>query len=224
MATAAVEAVLFDLDGTLCRFVQSSETLLADSFEAVGVEPFFTIGEYQERYSDYLDPDETVEELRANCFADLAVDRGLEPAIGRELAAAYSSLRDYTVDPLPGAPEVLAALDETYALGLVSNGRPSLQGPKLDSLELANRFDVVVLGGHDAKPKPSPEPFELALERLAVAPERTVHVGNSLTTDVAGARAAGVRSVWVKAGESASPDPEPDFSIESIEHLVPPPW
>ena len=40
---------------------------------------------------------------------------------------------------------------------------------------------------------PTPAPFEAALSALSVRPERAVHVGNSLRSDVAGARAAGVR-------------------------------
>lgn len=224
MAPADVDAVLFDLDDTLCRFVQPSETLLAETFEAVDVEPFFTIEEYQRRYSDYLDPDGTVEELRANCFADLAAERGRDPEVGRELAATYSSLRDYAVEPLPGAAAAVEALSETHALGLVSNGRPSLQRPKLDSLGFAHRFDAVVFGGHDATPKPDPEPFRRALTRLGAEPETTVHVGNSPATDVAGARAAGVRSVWIAGDASAEPEPEPDYAVGSLRELVPPPW
>lgn len=219
-----VEAVLFDLDDTLCSFVQSSEALLAETFEAVGVEPFFTLSEYQARYSDYLDPDGTVEELRANCFAELAAERGRDPSVGRDLAATYSSRRDYTVESLSGAAAAVEALAETHALGLVSNGRPSLQRPKLESLGFVDRFDAVVFGGHDVPPKPAPEPFHRALDELAAEPDNAVHVGNSLTTDVAGARAAGVRSVWVAGDADADPDVTPDFAVETVGDLVSPPW
>lgn len=224
MTRGDVDVVLFDLDDTLCAFVQSSGTLLSDSFDAVGVEPFFSLSEYQDRYSDYIDESDTVEALRASCFADLAAERGHDRETGRALAAAYSELRDYTVEPRPGAAAVVETLAETYTLGLVTNGRPSIQRPKLDDLEFVDHFETVVFGGHEVPAKPSPEPFHRALDALGVDPGRAVHVGDSLASDVAGARAAGVRSVWVVGDAEADPDPEPSYAVESLRELVPPPW
>lgn len=45
--------------------------------------------------------------------------------------------------------------------------------------------------------KPDPKIFEIALERVGVAPERAIHVGDTPAADVVGARAAGVRPVLV---------------------------
>jgi putative hydrolase of the HAD superfamily len=43
--------------------------------------------------------------------------------------------------------------------------------------------------------KPDPQIFERALERLAVAPEQALFVGDSLKQDVYGAQAAGLRAI-----------------------------
>ena len=45
--------------------------------------------------------------------------------------------------------------------------------------------------------KPSPEMFELALLKLGVTRDEVAMVGNDLGRDVAGARAAGVRPIWI---------------------------
>lgn len=79
-------------------------------------------------------------------------------------------------------------LREDHALGIVTNGGPDTQKPKLDALGLTRSFDTVVYAGYDVAPKPDPAPFERALGDLDVRPERAVHVGNSLEADVAGAR------------------------------------
>jgi HAD superfamily hydrolase (TIGR01509 family) len=50
---------------------------------------------------------------------------------------------------------------------------------------------TVVTSAEAGAPKPDPEPFHLALRRLAVAPERALHVGDS-PADEEGARAAGL--------------------------------
>jgi putative hydrolase of the HAD superfamily len=81
----------------------------------------------------------------------------------------------------------------------------------------------VVHAGYDARPKPHPEPFERALAALDARAERAVHVGNSPSSDVAGARAAGVASAWLASGED-SPEPAPTYRLDSLRELIRPPW
>jgi 2-haloacid dehalogenase len=45
--------------------------------------------------------------------------------------------------------------------------------------------------------KPAPEIFRRALAELGLAADEVIHVGDSLTADIAGARAAGIRTAWV---------------------------
>jgi FMN phosphatase YigB (HAD superfamily) len=55
--------------------------------------------------------------------------------------------------------------------------------------------------------KPEPEPFQAALAALGgLAPDEVVMVGNDADRDVAGARAAGIRPIWLDRGW---PAPEP---------------
>ena len=81
---------------------------------------------------------------------------------------------------------------------------------------------MIVHAGYEAQAKPHPEPFERALAALGTPASRTVHVGNSLSSDVAGAHAAGIASAWLKAG--TEPDPVPTYQLESMRDLLTPPW
>ncbi|PSQ32517.1 haloacid dehalogenase, partial [Halobacteriales archaeon SW_10_68_16] len=120
---------------------------------------------------------------------------GRDPDLGRSVARAYAEARDHTdVRPLPGARETLEHLQESVALGAVTNGSPAMQSTKLDTLGFGEYFETVVHGGYDAPAKPAPDPFHAALDALGVAPGRAVHVGNSVASDVAGAKRAGVRA------------------------------
>jgi putative hydrolase of the HAD superfamily len=157
-------------------------------------------------------------DLRAQCFAAIAEEKGYDAATGRDIARVYADERDHgNVEPLPGVDRALSALSDR-PLGVVTNGAPSMQRQKLDALGVTDTFDVIVHAGYDAPAKPSPEPFEAALSTLDVGPERTVHVGNSLGSDVAGARAAGVGSVWVPDTDEPA-DPEPDHTVSSLSEL-----
>jgi putative hydrolase of the HAD superfamily len=222
----AVTAVLFDIDDTLCVYRRRGPELLSLAFDAVGVEPYFTAAEYYDRYPEFADGTDSVAELRRTCFAAISEERGRDPALGRAVADAYATERDHAnVDFLPGAREALAALADRYRLGIVTNGAPEMQAQKLAALGLADRFETVVHAGYDAPAKPAPEPFERALAALGVSADRTIHVGDGLETDVAGAKAAGLTAAWLSDGTDPAQDhPDPDYVFGSMHALAERPW
>jgi putative hydrolase of the HAD superfamily len=147
---------------------------------------------------------------------------GRPPADGTAVAEAFDRLRDPTnVEPLPGARSVLDTLAEDYRLGLVTNGPRSAQEPKLAGAGLADVFDAIVFAGADTAPKPDPEPFERLVAELGVEPARAVMVGDSLSADVAGAQAVGMRTVY-RSGDAAGPESSvvPDYRIRSLPDLL----
>lgn len=218
-----VEAVLLDIDDTILEYRRSTADLLPISFERLGVEPFFTVEEYHDRYSEFAEESEDMLDLRERVFAAFARERGHDPEVGREVARAYDDERDHgNVRFLPGAREAVETLSERGPLAAVTNGAPEMQSKKLASLDIHDHFDAIVYAGYDAPAKPDPGPFYEVLEMLDVPSERAVHVGNSLTSDVAGAKNAGVRAAWLANGTETRPDsesPEPDYVLESMAEL-----
>jgi putative hydrolase of the HAD superfamily len=224
MTEQPVETVLFDLDDTLCAYRRSGAELLAVAFDRVGVDPCFEAADYHARYAEFVDESDDIEELRERCFAALAADAGREPVLGREVARAFADERDHTaVDPLPGTAAAVERLADRHRLGVVTNGAPAMQRRKLGALPFADAFETVVHAGYDAPAKPAPDPFHHALDGLDGTPERAVHVGNSLTSDVAGARNAGLRSVWLRQPGGPG-EHRPHFTVETPGDLIDPPW
>lgn len=218
-----VDTVLFDIDDTLCEYRRSGAELLALAFDREEVEPFFAIEDYYARYGTFSETTDTVEALRAECFAAIAEERGRDPELGRALAGTYASERDHrNVRSLPGACEAVDSLSHDHRLGIVTNGPSDMQTEKLDGIGITDAFEVVIHAGYDAPAKPDPEPFHRALSALDATPDSTVHVGNSLTSDVAGAQAAGLRAVWLSDG--TDPDPVPEYTLDSLVELSEPPW
>lgn len=103
---------------------------------------------------------------------------------------------------VPGALDGLRALHATgVALAIVSNSDGTLEerlaregicqvGPGA-GVPMSIVIDSAAVG----VAKPDPAIFTIALEATGVAPERTLHVGDAVGADVAGALAAGVRPV-----------------------------
>ena len=117
-------------------------------------------------------------------------------------------------------PEVRGVLDLLRAAGVrcsvVSNwvwGLPEL----LHDLELAHHFEHVVVSSRVGYDKPHPAFFRNALELVGAAATDVLHVGDNLATDVAGARAAGIRAVLVSRPPDihghARGDVPPDVSV-----------
>lgn len=223
-AESDTTTLLFDVDGTLCEYERGIADLLSISFERTGIEPFFTAREYEERFSTFVDEYDDVDVIREESFASLAKERGRDPERGRTVARAYAAERDHArVRWRDGAREALNTFEGQYRLGAVTNGGPDMQRPKLETLGVLETFETVVYAGAETAPKPDPEPFEEAFDRLAIHPTESVYVGNSLNSDVAGARNAGLPVAWLSDG-TPDPRPEPDFVLETPRELLHEPW
>ncbi len=105
-------------------------------------------------------------------------------------------------DTLP-ALNALAAAD--LYLGVVSNWDERLR-PLLEKLGLNKYFQAVIVSCEVAFTKPSPVIFEQAARMLGEAPEYILHVGDSTTHDVAGARGAGFQALLLERGSKDAGD------------------
>jgi putative hydrolase of the HAD superfamily len=106
----------------------------------------------------------------------------------------------------PEADAVLADLSRDHTLALVTNGAPDVQREKLAGTPFASRFATIVISAEVGVGKPDPRIFEIALERLGVSAADAAMVGDSLERDVRGAKAAGIRAIWIDRGLWPAPD------------------
>lgn len=147
---------------------------------------------------------------------------GLDPADPR--ATAVRTAYDARLIPLlalfEGATETIAALRQRYTVAIVTNGPVPLQQAKLARFGLTEQVDHVVISDALGFRKPDPRIFHHACTLAGVAPEHAMHAGDSQATDVAGARAAGLATVWVRTGDQRIPSgPPPDATIDRFAEL-----
>ncbi|WP_121744701.1 HAD family hydrolase [Natronorubrum halophilum] len=219
-----VEAISFDLDNTLVRYERSPGDVLQATFDKHGFEPIFSVEQYYARYDEFAETCDSMNELRSECFASLASENGYESQLGRDIAKAFSNERDQSnVELLPAADRILETLSREYRLAIVTNGAQDAQQQKISAVNLERWIDTVVIAGHDTPPKPSPESFRRVTRSLNAAPATTVHVGDSLETDIAGATAAGLDSVWISE-DAPTREFDPTYRVDSLGDLFPSPW
>jgi HAD superfamily hydrolase (TIGR01549 family) len=112
------------------------------------------------------------------------------------------------------------------AMGIITNSpwdtpERTVRGD-VEKWGLEGFFGAFVCSGEVPWRKPSPEFMWAAAEELRVSPEDCLVVGDRLERDIAGAQAAGMRSVWVNREGLAAPGdgPEPDWVLENLAGVV----
>ena len=91
-------------------------------------------------------------------------------------------------------PSLTSLQRRGYRLGLISNFEGWLE-KLLVELEVGHLFDTTVISALEGIEKPDPTIYELALGRAGVAPEVSVHVGDSPGNDAAPAAQVGMTPV-----------------------------
>ena len=80
-----------------------------------------------------------------------------------------------------------------------SDGTPGMKRKRIRRLPFHKLFDTVIVAGEDTPMvKPSKAPFLLVAKRLRVPPAHCAYVGDNPTTDIEGAKAAGMLTILVK--------------------------
>jgi HAD superfamily hydrolase (TIGR01509 family) len=218
-----VDAVIFDLDDTICVHEQDGREIHDAVFDRAGVDPFFEPPDLYALDTDDLPPADSEREYFEHVYRKLAGTVGGDPAHAEPLAAATVEVLDYTqVSFRDGAERALAAARENGPVGLVTNGTERAQTTKLSALGIRDAFDTAVFcgPGTEVPGKPDPTPLERALDELGVSAEHALNVGDSAKLDVRGAHNVGIRSVWVPCDATdRRPDPEPDYVLSGVGEL-----
>jgi len=232
---ADAEAVLFDMGGTLVDYPTPPWPVVAVRFaqafltgivlgEACGQPPAASVP-----------PPRDAPSHRSRARPDAPLAYRTTMALRRMIRSVSGStvprLSELATRPLVAGgrlvPDASAALAELrrrgYRLGLVSNtpwGTPDyLWTGQLERFGLVRFFEVTCFSSDVGFRKPDPRIFQAALKPLGVPPARAVFVGDEPEADIAGARGAGLASVWVDRHHRRPPSPAADLTITRLADL-----
>ena len=194
-----VEVVFFDVAGTLVKTVTPVGEVYARVAEQHGIEldPKDAEARFRQAFQELGRPNYSLPDGEKVWWREL-----VETVFGAAVTdVCFEELFNFYAKPqaweaFPEVFAVLEALQKKVRLGVISNFDARVL-PVLDGLELAPFFEEVVYSGEVGSAKPEARIFEVACERMKVAPERCVLVGDDPERDLAGAKAAGMRCVLV---------------------------
>ncbi len=151
-------------------------------------------------------------------FPDVCVnlaDEALD-ALYKEYLHGYEGSWRFYSDALP----VLRALAHE-PLVLITNGSSELQRAKVERLRLHDYFEEILVSSEVGFAKPDPRIFALGAERVSRKPETVSFVGDSITNDIHGSSAAGMKPVWIQREATKSVPAVEHRVIQSLTELLP---
>ena len=182
-----MQAVLFDLDGTL---VDTAPDLA------------YALNLQRERHGLPFLPEATIRPYASHGSRGLLeVGFGLLPdhADFEQMRTEYLDLYTQVMTRQPqlfaGMAEALHAIEQRgLRWGIVTNKPRRFTLPMIAHMKLNDRAGAVISGDDAPQPKPSPQTLLLACERMQLDPEKVVYVGDA-ERDVQAGNAAGMTTL-----------------------------
>ena len=214
-----VDAVVFDLDGTLIDTLDIYFRILNIALERLGFQP--------------VAKEIVVDAAREGEFE---WSRVLPGGLGSKMDDTVAQVREIIeglykkalheeAELIPGASEILKKISAMgLKMALVTSTPWEYLQIKLKPLRkagVADLFDVVITSDDVLRKKPAPEPLITCGKRLGVPMERAVYVGDS-RVDIRAGKAAGMQTAGVLTGmedrESLGRE-DPDVIIDNVTGL-----
>lgn len=203
-----VEAVFFDLDGTLADTAPDLGGALNRVRREEGLEPV-PLNQLRPVVS------QGVRGLLRVGFG-LHPDDAAYPGLQERVLAHYEQNICHATVLFPGVDALLTRLEKLQLpWGIITNKRSRYTEPLVRALQLDQRAITIVSGDTAGVPKPAPEPMLHACRAAGVNPENCWYVGDDLR-DVQAAHAANMRAIAAAWGYLGDGSPPEDWHAEVL--------
>ena len=230
-----IRGIIFDINGTLIDILTDEyddavwrTTANFLDYHGVRIEPVRLRERYTElnRKQRKESPEKYPEFDVSAIFRSVISEFGTEPVKHPRLLAdaasrVFRGAARRQLVPYPGVPEVMEQLKRRFLLAAVSDGQVLWAYPELRSAGLEQYFSCILVSGDFGFRKPDVRLFETVLDRLDLAAEEALFVGNDMFRDIYGAHAAGMKTVFFRSnqGDWKPHGAEPDYIIYSFGEL-----
>lgn len=212
-----IQAVIFDLDGTLLDRDSSLHNFIDNQYKRLS----FALKHIPQQ--DYIN-----KFIELDCRGHVWKDKVYQILIKEfeiDRVSWQYLLKDYEMEfmnhciPFPNLLKILNTLRaQNYLLGIITNGREVFQSKSIRGLGIQNYFQTIVVSEAEQIRKPKAEIFHIALSRLMVLAENSVYVGDNPQADITGAKNAGLKAIW-KSSQWWTQPAEADRAIDELNEI-----
>jgi len=206
-----IAAVIWDMDGVLADTAPHHLLAWRETFARRDID--FTEEDFMRGFGIRNDA------IIKNTLGEQITPDEIE-AIAREKETTFRRIIGQDIKPLPGALDLLKALDERgIRMAIASSTTIENIHLIIGSLGIAKYFKAVVTGHDVTKGKPSPQVFLLAAQRLGVNPKNCIVVEDAVA-GVAAAKSAGMYCVAVTNSHPREKLKQADLIVDSLEKVT----
>ena len=222
MSDLMIKGVVFDLDNTLLDFMKMKEFAVKAAIKGM-IEAGLKVNEDK----SYIEINSIYEEFgwENQKVFDVFLEKSIGHVDNKFLAAgivAYRRAREANLMAYPNVKKTLMALSKSgIKLGVVSDAPSREAWMRIYYLNLYHYFDVVITYDDSGERKPSPIPFQLALDGMGLRPEETIMIGDWPERDVVGAQQIGMKTAFARYGDTfGTVNSGADWDLNDIYQLV----
>lgn len=224
---AAIQVLLWDIDGTLLDFVAAEGVGIRKTFAKFHLgectdEMLSVYDKINNKYWQMLERKEcTKRETMVGRFREFFSLYGMD-VDAEAFNDEYQLRLPETIVFRPHAWETVNTLSQFYRQICVTNGNLPVQQKKLRDSGLDLVFDQIYISDEVGHEKPSPEFFTAVLDGAACKPEEAMMIGDSLSSDMCGALRMGIPSCWYNPEGKPVPNGYAiDYVIRDLTELIP---
>ena len=164
----------------------------------------------------------TIAEVMELYPAEFIARAGYPPEAVEPFKQAFRAAWGNTHTLVPGAKETLEALrDKGYRLFAASNSFGHLQRNRLAKAGVSTLFEDTFISMDIGYDKPDVRFFEHALRATGLQAEEVLMLGDSMTTDILGAKAVGMKTCFFnRRPQEPNNTQEADIEITDIRQLL----
>lgn len=204
MSISVPKFIYFDLDDTLLDHKKAEQNGLADvhqhfdAFSTIKLQELVDVyhhinkGLWEEYGRGEIDRHILHRRRFEETFSELGVDTALYPEAGKVYMNYYRNHWEW----VHGAKEAYDMISSAFPTGIITNGFAETQWMKIDQFGFRESARQIVISEEVGVMKPHPKIFDHSTELAGVKREDILYVGDSLSSDVKGGKAASWQVAW----------------------------
>lgn len=218
------ESIFFDLDNTLLNFTRTEAYALHKLHRQYFMKTDFNqLKEQYEGINQFLWRELErgmicLEKLKVQRFQRLFDCLKVSHLSSERVALEYESFLMEKIFWFPGVKETLDLFQPLYKMGIITNGLARVQRKKFQKARMNRWFSSIVISEEIGVAKPEKKIFEVACQDLQASYDKSLMIGDSLSSDYQGALNVGMDFCWINVQGVDLPKgfPQPCFTVSSL--------